>query len=110
MQKKITTDQIVDTIVDEVLASNEQIVDCVAAFTDKVCKENFGVNDIHNLEDYVMYSPEALDLYFDVFDKLIEKSQDKNNSFVMRKVPSREEQWGMPYVFDYVFKNASRKI
>lgn len=109
-EKKITTDQIVDAIVEEVLASKDRIVASVMDFTNKICVEKFGIKEsgiVQQIDDLAEYSEGGLCVYFDVFDKLLAKSKDKSNSFSMRAVPSREEKWGMPYVFDYIFKNTS---
>ncbi len=109
-EKKITTDQIVDAIVEEVLASKDRIVASVMDFTNKICVEKFGIKEsgiVHQIDDLVEYSEGELCVYFDVFDKLLAKSKDKSNSFSMRAVPSHEEKWGEPYVFDYIFKNSN---
>ena len=94
-EKKITTDQIVDAIVSEVLASEDRIVASVMDITNKICIEKFGIKEcgiVRQIDDVVEHSDDALGVYFDVFDKLLAKSKDKSNSFSMRAVPSREEK------------------
>ena len=100
---RVSIYDIADEIERIVLASDDAIRMSPMQFTIKVCKEKFGISDIKGEVDFF----DALDVYFGVYDIILEKSKDKNNSFSMRAVPEKEK-WGMPYVFEYIFKNKDK--
>ncbi|MBO4864203.1 MAG: sel1 repeat family protein [Eubacterium sp.] len=100
VEKTITVNDIADEIERIVLASEKRIVISPMEFIANVCRDKFGLDDLKssNIECT------SNDIFFDVYDILIEKSRDKSTPFSMRLVPEKEERWGMPYVFDYIFK------
>jgi len=101
--KKVTMNDIADEIERIVLASEEKIKISPMDFIKKVCKDRFGISD----PDKEIDSSDALDVYFGVLDLLQEKSRNKTSSFSMRLAPEKEMRWGMPYVFNYIFKRKS---
>ncbi len=89
---------VADTIEEIVISSKDRIVLPTQIFTFEILTKK------HRLENDEIRLLEG-DIYFEVYHLLREKSRDKSTSFSMRAVPSKELQWGMPYSFDYIFKN-----
>ena len=98
--KKITMNDIADEIERIILASDGRIKISPMEFILKVCKEKYGINSPNKEID----SADALNIYFGIMDLLQEKSKNKTSLFSMRLAPAKEERWGEPYVFEYIFK------
>ena len=97
---KITVDDILDAIAEKILSTDEKKRATPMELIDDVCREKYGLHGQEEIESNVEY--DGWDVYFTLLDLMREKS--KEYGYTMRKAPLPEDMnWGMPYVFEYIF-------
>lgn len=89
-EKQISIDELYAAIVEFINDQEERFRIAPVLLVRKVCKERFGID----------FSQTGID-DFDIYLLIREKA--KENGYAVREAPSREEKWGLPYVFDCFF-------